>query len=119
MLKLAVDNTNVYALPGPSTFDAGWSCRVGMMRTRGDGREKTRKLWEKHSNLVGSGRLLDALKAYLREKEPTHGFCGLSVFLNGEKYDHWLPDAATVAMADRPPYPQRPALIAALGEPFV
>lgn len=75
-----------------STFEAAWACRAGMMKKRGDGSDKTKKLWERHSKKVGSARLLEALKAYLREKEPTCGFCGLSVWLNGEKYDHWMPD---------------------------
>lgn len=103
-----------------NTFDDAWNARSGQMRKRGDGLDKTRKLWNRHAAKVGHGRLLDALKRYLREeKEPTCGYPGLSVWLNGERYDHWLPSEAAVAKVERPPYPQRPALIAALGEPFV
>lgn len=103
-----------------NTFDDAWALRAGQMRKRGDGSEKTRKLWNKAAAKVGHARLLDALKRYLREeKEPTCGYPGLSVWLNGERYDHWLPDEAAVAKIERPPYPQRPALITALGEPFV
>lgn len=103
-----------------NTFDEAWACRAGQMRRRGDGSEKTRKLWNKAAAKIGHARLLEALKRYLREeKEPTCGYPGLSVWLNGERYDHWLPDEAAVAKVERPPYPQRPALLAALGEPFV
>ncbi len=103
-----------------NTFDDAWKARTGQMRRRGDGLEKTRKLWNKAAAKVGHARLLEALKRYLREeKEPTCGYPGLSVWLNGERYDHWLPDEAAVAKIERPPYPQRPALIAILGEPFV
>ncbi len=102
-----------------NTFDEAWALRAGQMRKRGDGQDKTRKLWNRHAAKVGQERLLEALRGYLREKEPTCGFCGLSVWLNGEKYDHWLPSAEAVAKIERPPYPQRPALIEALGEPFV
>jgi hypothetical protein len=115
----------VIAFPEPplkseeNTFVEAWALRAGQMRKRGDGQDKTRKLWNRHAAKVGQERLLEALRGYLREKEPTCGFCGLSVWLNGEKYDHWLPSAEAVAKIERPPYPQRPALIAALGEPFV
>jgi len=102
-----------------NTFDDAWACRAGQMKKRGDGLEKTRKLWNKCAERVGHARLLAALKANLQEKEPLSGFPGLSVWLNGERWDHWLPDEAAVALVEHPPYPQRPALIAALGEPFV
>ena len=103
-----------------NTFDDAWQARSGQMRRRGDGLEKTRKVWNKAAAKVGHARLLEALKRYLREeKEPTCGYPGLSVWLNGERYDHWLPDEAAVAKIERPPYPQRPALLLALGEPFV
>ena len=103
-----------------NTFDEAWACRAGQMRRRGDGSEKTRKLWNKAAAKIGHARLLETLKRYLREeKEPTCGYPGLSVWLNGERYDHWLPDEAAVAKIERPPYPQRPALLASLGEPFV
>jgi len=116
-----VSAANVIAFPkrDANTFDEAWTLRAGQMRKRGDGQEKTRKLWNRHAAKVGQDRLLEALRGYLREKEPTCGFCGLSVWLNGEKYDHWLASAEAVAKVERPPYPQRPALIAALGEPFV
>lgn len=90
MLKLATVDGVVQPMPEASSFDAAWACRTGQMKTRGDGRDKTRKLWVKAEKKVGCARLLEALKRYLREKEPTCGFCGLSVWLNGEKYDHWL-----------------------------
>ena len=103
-----------------NTFDEAWACRAGQMKKRGDGLDKTRKLWNKAAAKVGHARLLEALKRYLREeKEPTCGYPGLSVWLNGERWDHWLPNEAAVAKIERPPYPQRPALLEALGEPFV
>ena len=102
-----------------NTFDEAWQARAGQMRKRGDGQDKTRKLWNRHAAKVGQERLLEALRGYLREKEPTCGFCGLSVWLNGEKYDHWLLSAEAVKKIEHPPYPQRPALVEALGEPFV
>jgi len=114
--------TNVIAFPAreENTFDQAWQARAGQMKKRGDGSEKTRKLWNKAAAKVGHARLLEALKRYLREeKEPTCGYPGLSVWLNGERWDHWLPDEAAVAMIEAPPYPQRTALLASLGEPFV
>lgn len=123
-LKL-VEMDNVVNLPvrEPSTFDAAWACRAGMMKKRGDGSDKTRKLWERHAKKVGSASLLEALKAYLREKEPTCGFCGLSVWLNGEKYDHWMPTqpvaGVSAAPSSRTPSPLRERLSDMLGEPFV
>lgn len=123
MLRL-VETAEIVQLPvkEPSTFDAAWACRAGMMKKRGDGSDKTRKLWERHAKKVGSARLLEALKAYLREKEPTCGFCGLSVFLNGEKYDHWLvspQETETLAARPRTPERLRGPLIQSLGETFV
>ena len=106
-----------------NTFDDAWQARAGQMRKRGDGQDKTRKLWNRHAAKVGQERLLEALRGYLREKEPTCGFCGLSVWLNGEKYDHWLPlDPQTVPPEQRRqafPEPHRSVVLAALGEPFV
>jgi hypothetical protein len=117
---MAAANIIPFPMRDANTFAEAWACRAGQMRKRGDGSEKTRKLWNKAAAKVGHARLLDALKRYLREeKEPTCGYPGLSVWLNGERYDHWLPDEAAVAKIERPPYPQRPTLIAALGEPFV
>jgi hypothetical protein len=74
-----------------NTFDEAWALRAGQMKKRGDGQDKTRKLWNKAAAKVGHARLLEALKRYLREeKEPTCGYPGLSVWLNGERWDHWL-----------------------------
>lgn len=123
-LKL-VEMDNVVNLPvrEPSTFEVAWACRAGMMKKRGDGSDKTRKLWERHAKKVGSASLLEALKAYLREKEPTCGFCGLSVWLNGEKYDHWMPSEplgqGVASLQPRAPEAFRHVLVASLGEPFV
>jgi len=123
-LKL-VQMDNVVKLPvrEPSTFDDGWACRAGMMKKRGDGSDKTRKLWERHAKKVGSAALLAALKRYLREeKEPTCGYPGLSVWLNGERYDHWLsasPDPANEAARTVAPDSIRQKLLEAIGEPFV
>lgn len=121
-LKL-VESDNVVNFPTPSTFDQAWDARKGQMRTRGDGREKTRKLWEKASGKVGSARLLEALRRYLREeKEPTCGYPGLSVWLNGERFDHWLTDhsdAASQSPRNTFAEPQRGLVVAACGESFV
>lgn len=125
-LRLVTDD-NVVHLPAreASTFEQAWACRAGMMKKRGDGSDKTRKLWEKHAKKVGSARLLEALKRYLREeKEPQCGYPGLSVWLNGERYDHWMPTSETVHDPSRPSAalaaePYRSKLILALGEPFV
>lgn len=122
-LKL-VDPTNVVQFPKFSTFDDAWALRKGQMRTRGDGREKTRKLWAKAEGKVGSARLLEALRRYLREeKEPTCGYPGLSVWLNGERYDHWLLDEpssgpSSTALSNTPE-PMRAGLVERLGEDFV
>jgi hypothetical protein len=94
------------------------------MRKRGDGQDKTRKLWNKAAAKVGHARLLEALKRYLREeKEPTCGYPGLSVWLNGERWDHWLPTdtglSGTQSERARFPEPFRQGLCDALGEPFV
>jgi hypothetical protein len=93
------------------------------MRKRGDGQDKTRKLWAKHAAKVGPARLLEALKRYLREeKEPTCGYPGLSVWLNGERYDHWLSaahDPETMRPKNLAPEPMRSLLLASCGEPFV
>jgi len=124
MLRLVTDD-NVVQLPTRevSTFDQAWQCRAGMMKKRGDGSDKTRKLWERHAKKVGSARLLEALKRYLREeKEPQCGFPGLSVWLNGERYDHWIDAANPESNApnrSRFPEPQRTVLLQSLGEAFV
>ena len=118
-LKL-VETAEIVQFPKVSTFDDAWALRKGQMRTRGDGREKTRKLWDKAAGKVGSARLLEALRRYLREeKEPTCGYPGLSVWLNGERYDHWLPSDEAPAIVAGQQYPQRSALLEALGEAFV
>lgn len=125
-LRLIDDHSNIVHLPirEPCTFDQAWSIRAGQMKTRGDGRDKTRTLWSKAAKKVGSTQLLGALRRYLGQKEPTCGFCGLSVWLNGQKYDHWL-DAQTDAegnpCAERTsaPEPVRARALASLGEPFV
>jgi hypothetical protein len=117
---MAALNVIPFPVKEANTFDLAWQARAGQMKKRGDGSEKTRKLWNKAAAKVGHARLLEALKRYLREeKEPTCGYPGLSVWLNGERWDHWLPDEAAVAMIEAPPYPQRTALLASLGEPFV
>lgn len=110
----------------PSTFEDGWNARQGMMKKRGDGKDKTRKLWDRHAKKVGSARLLEALKRYLREeKEPTCGYPGLSVWLNGERYDHWTVDdrvrSGDPSAHNRPTTPEalRFDLVSALGESFV
>lgn len=106
-----------------STFNEAWACRQGMMKRRGDGLDKTRKLWERHAKKVGSQELLAALKRYLREeKEPTCGYPGLSVWLNGERYDHWLTTdlvEATGQPVKKAPESLRTTLLGRLGEPFV
>lgn len=120
-LKLVTED-NVVNLPvrEPSTFDQGWDARQGMMKRRGDGKDKTRKLWERHAKKIGSAKLLEALKRYFREeKEPTCGYPGLSVWLNGERYDHWIAAETTPGSAPSvPQYPQRQRLIELLGESF-
>lgn len=93
------------------------------MKKRGDGKDKTRKLWEKASKKVGSTKLLESLKRYLREeKEPTCGYPGLSVWLNGERYDHWLalPDTA-IGPESRTKAPEliRSICLERLGDAFV
>lgn len=121
VLKL-VETDNVVNLPvrEPSTFEDGWSARQGMMKKRGDGKDKTRKLWDRHAKKVGSAKLLEALKRYLREeKEPTCGYPGLSVWLNGERYDHWTDGGSGETTPETPSYPQRNGLLASLGESFV
>jgi hypothetical protein len=121
---MAALNVIPFPVKEANTFDEAWACRAGQMKKRGDGSEKTRKLWNRHAAKVGQERLLEALRGYLREKEPTYGFCGLSVWLNGEKYDHWLPTQASSLdpsqpKAARAPEPLRASLVLALGEPFV
>jgi hypothetical protein len=124
-LKL-VSSAEIVQFPKVSTFDDAWALRKGQMRTRGDGREKTRKLWEKAAGKVGSARLLEALRRYLREeKEPTCGYPGLSVWLNGERYDHWLSafeitgDDKSTTCRPLAPEPIRRKLMGALPESFV
>ncbi len=112
---MAALNVIPFPVKEANTFDEAWACRAGQMKKRGDGLEKTRKLWNRHAAKVGQERLLEALRGYLREKEPTCGFCGLSVWLNGEKYDHWLPgpdDAKPLANAPAFPEPMRSAVLA-------
>lgn len=117
-LKL-VHTAEIVQMPETSTFDEAWKARSGEMKTRGDGREKTRKLWDKHANKVGHQRLLRALRAYLNRKEPGWGFCGLSVWLNGEQFDHWIQDTSP-EFPDKPkqrfPSPQREKIEQVLGE---
>lgn len=122
-LKL-VDDEKVVQFPSreANTFDDAWQARVGQMRKRGDGSEKTRKLWNKAAGKVGQARLLEALKRYLREeKEPTCGYPGLSVWLNGERYDHWLSQndqsGPAVRLAQAPAH-IREKIVQGLGEPF-
>ena len=106
-----------------NTFEDAWACRAGQMKKRGDGLEKTRKLWNKAAAKVGHARLLEALKRYLREeKEPKCGYPGLSVWLNGERWDHWLSAPGDLS-PERPkktaPEPTRSLLVASLGDSFV
>lgn len=121
-LKL-VETAEIVQFPKVSTFDDAWALRKGQMRTRGDGREKTRRLWDKAAGKVGSSSLLEALRRYLREeKEPTCGYPGLSVWLNGERYDHWLSSQAEYSPCMPKsicPERLRTGLIEALGETFV
>lgn len=120
-LKL-VHTAEIVQMPETSTFDEAWKARSGEMKTRGDGREKTRKLWDKHAKKVGQQRLLRALRAYLNRKEPGWGFCGLSVWLNGEQFDHWLeaPDKETASESrSRAPEPLRSRCLESLGDGFV
>lgn len=126
MRLVTEDNVVQFPAREASTFEQAWACRAGMMKKRGDGSDKTRKLWERHSKRVGSARLLEALKRYLREeKEPQCGYPGLSVWLNGERYDHWMPSDTSLLGGptghNRPttPEPARTALVGLLGEPFV
>ena len=120
---MAALNVIPFPVKEANTFDEAWACRAGQMKKRGDGSEKTRKLWNRHAAKVGQERLLEALRGYLREKEPTCGFCGLSVWLNGEKYDHWLTTDSTGPNSPpaKPKFPEptRSVLLSALGEPFV
>lgn len=120
-LKLS-DDAVVVQLPERSTFDEAWKTRSGQMKTRGDGLDKTRKLWDKAGKAVGHQRLLRALRAYLGQKEPTCGFCGLSVWLNGQKYDHWIPDMgnpiAEQIQRTTAPEPYRSKVEAILGDAF-
>lgn len=120
-LKL-VEGGTVVEFPKVSTFAEGWDARKGQMRTRGDGKEKTRKIWAKAEGKVGSARLLEALRRYLREeKEPTCGYPGLSVWLNGERYDHWLRPAEVQSLSacTLAPATYRASIVIALGEDFV
>ena len=124
MRLMTEDNVVQFPAREASTFEQAWSCRAGMMKKRGDGSDKTRKLWERHAKKVGSARLLEALKRYLREeKEPQCGYPGLSVWLNGERYDHWLTEANASgtdgAHRKQAPEPLRTKLLGNLGEAFV
>lgn len=103
----------------PSTFDQGWVARQGAMKTRGLGKEPTRKLWEREAKRVGSAALLEALKRFLREKPEKDGYthCGLSVWLNQQRADHWLVEPEKASCTRQ--YPLRKALSEALGESFV
>lgn len=106
----------------PNRFDDGWKLLPDTMKKRSDSRAKVRKVWDMHAKRCGGqDKLLAALRTYLSgDKDlPKSGGPGLQVWLRAEKYDHWMPDEASIAMAETPPYPQRPALIKSLGEPFV
>ena len=120
---MAALNVIPFPVREANTFDLAWQARAGQMRKRGDGLEKTRKLWDKAAAKVGHARLLEALKANLREKEPLSGWPGLSVWLNGERWDHWLESADAESLAgqnrSRFPEPSRSLVAEALGEPFV
>lgn len=119
----AVSNVVAFPVAAVSTFDQGWDCRQGQMKRRGDGKEKTRKLWNKAAKVIGQDRLLAALGRYLKEeKEPSCGYPGLSVWLNGERWDHWLPDPTeTIRLANAPvfPEPMRTAVLAATSSEWV
>ena len=120
---MAALNVIPFPVKEANTFDLAWQARAGQMKKRGDGLEKTRKLWNKAAAKVGHARLLEALKRYLREeKEPTCGYPGLSVWLNGERWDHWLASSSEVAAEEaRPkcPEPIRGRLLQSVGETFV
>jgi hypothetical protein len=108
-----------------STFEEAWALRAGQMKKRGSGREKTAKLWNKAAARVGQKELLGALRRYLREeKEPTYGYPGLSVWLNDERWDHWLVSEVTSSAdnIDKLPKfaePYRSRLVELCGEPWV
>lgn len=121
--------SNVVAFPVsvPSTFDTAWGMRRGEMKTRGEGRDKTRKLWFREAVRVGGQDiLLAALTRFLNEKKEVGGYTypGLSVWLNQQRADHWLEESATGipatgVMAQRFPEPYRSALVASCGEVWV
>lgn len=82
---------NVVKFPA-RTFDTAWNERPSSMKTRGEGRDKTRKRWDDAAAKVGQAELLAAFRRYIREDKDNlkWGFPGLSVWLNQERYDHWL-----------------------------
>lgn len=108
-----------------STFECGWTARQGEMKTRGEGRDKTRKLWNKEAaRLGGQDVLLAALKRFLREKPEKDGYThpGLSVWLNQQRADHWVTSiSGAIDGTSRTAFPDqkiRDAVLSALGEPF-
>lgn len=118
-----VQSAEIVQLREPSTFDEAWKARAGQMKTRGDGVEKTRKLWNTAAKTVGQFQLLEALRKFLREtKEPTCGHPGLSVWLNGQRYDHWLDSDAekkAVQSKSNAPIALREAVVLATDEGWV
>lgn len=124
-LQMLEDDAVVVQFPTRSTFNDAWALREGQMKKRGDGSEKTKLAWDKAAKKVGQLQLLEALKKFLREtKEPTCGHPGLSVWLNGQRYDHWLPsdgERLGLPQAKRPvaPEPVRARCLCELGEAFV
>ena len=97
-----------------STFDDAWSLLPASMKTRSLSRAKLKPLWDRHARAIGGqDRLLGALRAYLKgDKDlPKSGGPGLQVWLNQEKYDHWLEAGNSVVQdvsdPDRPVFPDR------------
>lgn len=108
-----------------STFDQGWAARQGEMKTRGEGKDKTRKLWNKEAaRLGGQDVLLSALQRFFREKPEKDGYThpGLSVWLNQQRADHWVVTEAEVVRIEAGAFPDkriRDAVLASQGLPFV
>lgn len=111
-----------FPVPERSRFSEAWAMRPASMKTRGEGSEKTKKRWDEAAQKVGGQSvLLEAFKRYLREDKDNvkWGFPGLSVWLNQQRYDHWLEASETGQTSEsrqRAPEPFRSQIVSSCGE---
>ena len=116
-----VETENIVNFP-VSLFERAWEAMPMTMRKRSMGRMKLRPIWQQHATIFGEEKLLQALRAYVKDEDcKKTGGKALDRWLRDGRYEHYCEEAevATYSFGPKFPEPFRGQLVASCGEGWV